>query len=165
MEEAATPAQSFWSGLVTPESVYGTILVGGMIVGAGAVDATPWHTFLAVLGTVLVFWTAHVYAGTVAGDEGPDATFVPSLRRSMHRSLGFLTSAVPPLLILLFGALEIVPDDVALWIALWLGVAILGVIGYSAFSLRGSSVPVRLLGCVSTAALGVAIIVLKAIIH
>ena len=153
---------------VTEESVYGTILVNGMIIVSGTYGATSWETFLTVLGTVLVFWVAHVYAGTVAGHgviEGDETTLRTALRRSFRRSLGFLTSALIPSLILLFGALRIIPDVIAIWAALWLGVVILGALGYSAFALRGSSIPIRILGCLGTAALGLAMIFLKALIH
>ena len=44
-------------------------------------------------------------------------------------------------------------------------VLLLGVIGYSAFAIRRSSWPVRILGCLGTAAFGVAMILLKAVIH
>jgi hypothetical protein len=61
--------------------------------------------------------------------------------------------------------LQVVPDNAAVWTALWLGVFILGALGYSAFALRGSAWPIRVLGCVGTAALGVAMILLKVGIH
>jgi hypothetical protein len=156
------------ASLITEESVYGTILVSGMVVVSGAHDSTSWQTFLTVIGTVIVFWAAHVYAGTVAGHgvvEGDQTTLPMAFRRALRRSLGFLISALPPSFVLLLGALRVVPDSLALWVALWLGVVILGVLGYSAFALRGSSWPVRILGCLGTAAFGVAMILLKAVIH
>ena len=153
---------------VTEESVYGTILVNGMIIVSGTYGATSWETFITVLGTVLVFWIAHVYAGTVAGHgviEGDETTLRTALRRSLRRSLGFLTSALIPCLILLIGALRVIPDVLAIWTALWLGVIILGVLGYRAFAVRGSSMAIRILGCLGTATLGLAMIFLKALIH
>ena len=156
------------AALITEESVYGTILVSGLIVASGAYHSSSWATFVTVVVTVVVFWGAHVYAGTVAGHgvvEGDETTLGIAFRRSLRRSVGFLISAVPPSIILLLGALRVVPDEVALWVALWLGVVILGVLGYSAFALRGSSWPIRILGCLGTAAFGVAMIVLKAFIH
>lgn len=156
------------TGIITEESVYGTILVSGLIVASGTQQASAWATFSTIAATVVIFWGAHVYAGTVAGHgvaKGDETTLGTALRRSLRRSLGFLISAVPPSIVLLFGALRIVPDQAALWIALWLGVVILGVLGYSAFALRRSSWPIRILGCLGTAAFGVVMIVLKALIH
>lgn len=156
------------TSFVTEESVYGTLLVSGMIVVSGGYGASSWQTFLSVLGTVIVFWVAHVYAGTVASHgvvEGDETSLGDALHLSLRRSVGFLTSALMPSAVLLIGALRIIPDSVALWVALWLGVVILGALGYSAFALRGSSWTVRILGSLGTAALGVAMILLKALIH
>ncbi|MGO4782811.1 hypothetical protein [Cryobacterium sp. W22_MBD10_FK3] len=168
MVQSHTVSRPFLGGFVTEASVYGTILVSGMIVVAGGYGATSWQTFLGVIGTVIVFWAAHVYAGALV-EYGVNKTEDPSMgtavRLSLRHSLGFLTSAVPPSIVLLLGALRAVPDDVAVWIALWLGVVILGALGYSAFALRGSPWPIRILGCVGTAGLGVAMILLKVVVH
>ncbi len=114
---------------ITEESVYGTVLVSGMIVVAGSYGATSWEVFLSVFGTVVVFWAAHVYAGTIAGHgafEGDDSSLGTAFRRALRRSVGFLTSALPPSVVLLLGATQTVDDKVAIWVALWLGVVILG---------------------------------------
>lgn len=153
---------------ITEESVYGTILVSGMIVVSGSYHATSFETFVSVITTVIVFWAAHVYAGTVAGHgvtPGDQTTLSTAFKESLHRSLGFLLSALPPSAVLLLGTLRLVPDALAVWTALWLGVVILGILGYRAFALRGSSWPLRILGCLGTAAFGVPMILLKAFIH
>jgi hypothetical protein len=153
--------------LLTEESIYGTVLVNGILVAAG-VDTALWHLFVSVLGTVVVFWAAHVYAGTVVGygrSGHHSLTLGTAFRRSMLHSVGLLTAALPPCVVLLLGALRVVPDAAAVWGALWLGVGILGVCGYRAFQLRGSSATARILGCLGTAALGLAMVVLKAVIH
>ncbi|MFF1876328.1 hypothetical protein [Leifsonia sp. NPDC058230] len=153
---------------ITEESVYGTILVSGMVVAVGSYGASSWQVFLSVFGTVVVFWAAHVYAGTIAGHgvfEGDDTTLGTAFRRAVRRSAGFLTSALPPSIILLIGALEIVPDLVAIWAALWLGVLILAILGYAVFALRGKHWTICALGALGTAAFGLAMIFLKAVIH
>jgi hypothetical protein len=155
---------------ITEESVYGTVLVSGMIVVAGSYGATSMQVFLSVFGTVVVFWAAHVYAGTIAGhgiseDVGDDTSLLTAFRRALRRSVGFLTSALPPSVVLLLGALDAVDDKVAIWVALWLGVVILAVLGFIVFSLRGDSWPVRILGALGTAVFGIAMILLKALIH
>lgn len=118
------------SGFVTAESVYGIILVSGMIVASGGQGVTSWSVFVKVLVTVIVFWAAHVYAGTVAAH-----------------------------------GIEVHGAHASLKTALWLGVVLLAVIGYSAFARLGFTVPMRILGALTTAAFGVAMIVLKAVIH
>lgn len=153
---------------ITEESVYGTVLVNGMIVAAGSHGASSWTVFVTVVVTVIVFWAAHVYAGTIAGhgiDMPRGTSLSVSFHRSLRRSVGFLTSAVPPSIVLLLGALRVVDDTVALWVALWLGVVILGVLGFTVFALRGDSWPVRIIGTITTALFGFAMIILKAVIH
>src|SRR5690242_1351432 len=94
---------------VTEEAVYGVILVDGMILVSGGHGATAWSVFWTVIGTVIVFWAAHVYAGTVA-HHGLDHDRMISLgeafRGSLRRSLGLLASALIPSFILLLGATQ-----------------------------------------------------------
>ncbi|WP_248305624.1 hypothetical protein [Agromyces sp. H66] len=153
---------------VTEESVYGIILVSGMIVVSGGHGDTAWRVFWTVLVTVVVFWAAHVYAGTVAR-HGLDHERIVGLgeafRMSVRRSLGLLASSTIPLVILLLGATRAIPDAYAIWAALWAGVVVLAVLGWIAFARRGSPWPIRLAGSLGTAAFGVAMIVLKAFVH
>jgi hypothetical protein len=58
-----------------------------------------------------------------------------------------------------------VPDDAALWTALWVCVAVLAVLGFIAFRRRGASLPMQVLGSLATAGFGVAMIILKAFVH
>lgn len=154
--------------LISEESVYGTVLVGGMIVVSRGAGASAWETLEAVLGTVLVFWIAHLYAGTVASYHtvaGDETTLREAFRRALRRSVGFLTAAIAPSIVLLLGALEAISDDAAVWTALWLGVGILAVVGYRVFAVRGAKLSIRILGSLGTALMGVAMILLKVLIH
>ena len=153
---------------VTEESVYGVILISGIIVAVGGDGESAWRLFWTVVGTVIVFWAAHVYAGTVARhglDDTHQIGLREAFRRSFRRSLGLLASALIPSFILLLGATRAIPDAFAIWAALWAGVVVLAVLGWIAFSRRNASWPVRVAGSLGTAAFGIAMIVLKAIIH
>ena len=108
----------------TEESVYGVILVSGMIVVAGGHGESSWTVFWTVLITVIVFWAAHVYAGTVARHGLDDDRMIglrEAFRISFRRSLGLLASALIPSFILLLGATRAIPDAYAIWVALWVG--------------------------------------------
>lgn len=151
----------------TEESVYGVLLVAGLIVASGATHSTSWQLFWTIVVTVAVFWMAHVYAGTVARhglDHDRVLDLGESFRAALKRSWGLLASAFVPLAILLLGAAEVVPDAVAIWSALWAGIAVLAALGYLAFLRRGASLPVRLLGAVVTAGFGLLMMLLKAIV-
>ncbi len=157
------------ASFATEEAVYGVLLVAGMIIVAGGYHSdSSWRVFTTVVGTVFVFWAAHVYAGTVA-HHGLEEDRVTGLREafqmSLRRSLGLLTSALIPSLILLFGATRVVDDSNAIWAALWVSVAVLFVLGFIGFTRRGASWPWRILGALGTAAFGFAMIALKAIVH
>lgn len=152
----------------TEEAVYGIILVAGMTAVSGVHRATSLQVFATVLVTVLVFWLAHLYAGTVAGhglDHDRVVGLRESFRRSFRRSLGLLLSSLIPLLILLMGSARMIPDLVTIWMTLWVCVAVLGVLGYIAFHRRRAPWPIRILGSLTTAAFGLIIIVAKAFIH
>jgi RsiW-degrading membrane proteinase PrsW (M82 family) len=153
---------------VTEESVYGVLLVSGMIVASGGHGESSWRVFWSVAVTVVVFWAAHVYAGTVA-HHGLDNDRLVGLRESFRiallRSRGLLLSSAIPLAILLMGAAKAIPDKVALWAALWAGVVVLAVLGFIAFRRRGAWWPVQILGSLITAGFGVALIVLKSVVH
>lgn len=156
------------ASFATEEAVYGVLLVSGMIIVAGGYSDSSWTVFTTVVATVFVFWAAHVYAGTVA-HHGLEEDRVTGLREafrmSLRRSLGLLTSALIPSLILLLGATRVVDDTNAIWTALWVSVVVLFVLGFIGFTRRGASWPWRILGALGTAAFGLAMILLKAIVH
>jgi hypothetical protein len=172
-EEAQAPerrgaAHILRASFVTEESVYGVILVSGMIVVAGGHGDSSWTTFWTVATTVIVFWAAHLYAGTVAAHGMDDHRMVglgEAFRRAFRRSLGMLVAALIPSFILLLGATRAVPDSIALWTALWVCVAVLAVLGFIAFRRRGASMLMQVLGSLATAGFGFAMILLKAFVH
>ena len=156
------------SSLSTEEGVYGVILVAGMIVVSNSYESTAWEVLVTVVITVVVFWAAHVYAGTVSHhgfENGRNVTLRESFVHALRRSLGLLVSSFVPIVLLLLGALHVLDEERAIWLALWSGVVVLAVLGYVAFARRGVSMGRRLLGSLATAAFGIVLIVLKAAIH
>lgn len=155
------------AGFATEEAVYGVILVAGMIVASGG-SGSSWSVFTTVVVTVLVFWAAHVYAGTVS-HHGLEHDRVMGIREAFRlaigRSAGLLTSALIPSFLLLLGASEVVADTTAIWVALWTCVLVLAILGFIAFSRRGASWPWRIVGALGTATFGLVMIILKAAIH
>ncbi|SEB61236.1 hypothetical protein [Microbacterium hydrocarbonoxydans] len=155
-------------GFGTEAAVYGTILVSGLIAVSSAHGETSALVLLTVGVTVLVFWAAHIYAGTVArlGEEGGEHLGIRSaLIRSVRHSLGMLSSAGVPALILLAGTTRLIPDEAANDVALWSGTAILAFLGFVAFMRRGSGLRACVLGAVATASFGVVFVALKAFVH
>lgn len=156
------------ASFATEEAVYGVILVAGMIVVSGGHGESSWTVFTTVVVTVLVFWAAHLYAGTVAhhGLERDRVTGLhEAFQMALTRSMGLLASALIPSVILLLGATKVIDDQSANWLALWMCVLVLAVLGFIAFTRRGASWPMRIIGSLTTAAFGVIMIVAKALIH
>lgn len=156
------------ASFATEAAVYGVILVAGLEVVAAVGGKTSWEVFTIVIVTVVVFWAAHVYAGTLAHLGLAHDRVVgigEAFRISLKHSAGLLASALVPSLILLLGTTDVIDDDAAIWLSLWAGVVVLEVLGWIAFSRRGAAWPMRLLGAFATGAFGFVMIVAKAFIH
>ncbi|MFN8138038.1 MAG: hypothetical protein U0R79_10820 [Propionicimonas sp.] len=109
--------------------------------------------FAKVFLTVLVFWAAHVYAGTVAhlGDEPMSGVPLPTRvltagREAVVHSWGMLLTSMLPLLVILLGHVGVIDDQQAVWGSLWTSVALLGVLGYAKVAAWTANPGVRLAG-------------------
>jgi hypothetical protein len=153
--------------LMSEEAIYGLILVSGMIVVSGTLAGTSLNALTTVAVTVLVFYAAHVYAGTLGRLAATDghAGLRTSLRAASHQSSGMLLAAVPPLGVLLLGAVDVLADTTAIWTALIVNTVLLGALGWIAVARWSRHWFPRLLSAIVTAAFGGVLILLKAIIH
>lgn len=155
--------------LLTEASVYGVLLVSGLIVVTSRYDNESWDVFVRVMGTVSIFWAAHVYSGVVAhmGDYGLTIKhgLGEALRESLRHSMGMLLAALIPLFVLLLGAVGAIAGTAAYWYALWADVIILAVLGYLGVARVTPKIHIRLLGALITSMFGIALVVLKVIIH
>ena len=153
--------------LRSEEAIYGLILVSGMIVVSYGLVGTSINAFITVVVTVVVFFAAHVFSGTLARLAASDgaAGVWPSVRASVQHSSGMLLAALPPLVVLLLGTARLIPDDTAIWAALLLDVALLAVLGWLIVARWTTRFWPRLLSAVITAAFGRVLVALKAFIH
>lgn len=153
--------------LISEESIYGLILVSGMIVVSKSLTGTSFGALVTVVVTVIVFFMAHVYAGTIAGMA--KARSQGDLRRSFitafHHSEGMLIVSIPPIVMLLLGVLEVVDDDIAIWTALIVDAVILGTLGWFAVARWNPRFWPRLTSALITAAFGGVLAALKAFVH
>lgn len=126
--------------LVTPELVSGIVLVSVVVAVADESDGV-FDVFSITLLSLLVFWFTEVFAHTVAAQrrrrEGQAVALGASVRSALHHSRGFLFAGVLPLVFLLIGLFGLHDGIVAYWVALWAGVATLGVVGWIAFGGQG----------------------------
>lgn len=154
--------------MLSEASVYGVIVVSALIIVTRGSSDASWDVFWKVLGTVIVFYIAHAFASVVSHlgvDIDGDKSIGRLLLYGLRHASGLLLAALIPLTVLLLGATDVISDDAAIWIVLWLDVAILGVLGFAAVARMTRNPRSRALGGALTALLGIAIMVMKVLIH
>lgn len=145
-------------------TVYGTIVVlATLTAGARTFEERPWQLLAVAAATVFVLWIAHVYAHGLGEsvNEGHRLT-IDELGAIARRELAILLAAVPLLAAVMLGALDILDESTALWLAFAIGVASLAVQGFRYARLErltrsGTAITVGL-----NLVLGLAIVALKA---
>ena len=157
--------------IVSEPAIHGVILVAGLVVILGNSEEASWDVLVKVIATLVVFWAAHVYAGAVAhlGDEYEGDTpwrtrAVRATRDALDHSWGMLLAGVIPLVVLTLGTLNLLSDQNAIWGTLWVAVLILGILGWLGVASWSPRPQARLLGAVVTSLLGLALVVLKALV-
>ena len=149
------------------------LISGLLVIVAGQPDASAAPDVLTkVVATAAVFWLAHVYSGVVAhlGDHHEE-NYPSSVRLSravvyaLNHSWGMLAATLVPIVILGLGVVGLLSYEQAIWGTLWVDVAILAILGFVGISTWTRSIVPRLVGALTTALLGVGLILLKAMIH
>jgi hypothetical protein len=112
--------------------IYGTILVLSVVIaGNKAYPSDPGHIAAFVAVTIIVFWLAHVYSHGLAHSVGHDEHLsFAELRRIALRESSLLEAAVPSVAALLAGALGLISEQAAIWLALALGLVVLATQGF-----------------------------------
>ena len=153
--------------LMSEESIYGLILVSGMIVVSYDLTGTSLSALITVVVTVIVFFIAHVYSGTLArlAETDGKATLPDSLGRALYHSLGMLVVSLAPITVLLLGVTRAIDDDLAIWTALIIDTVALGILGWLAVAKWTKHFWLRVASALLTAAFGGILIVMKAFIH
>jgi hypothetical protein len=164
---AARPVRFVLDAYNTEHAVYGIVLVTTLVAVGWHFD-TDLEVLLFIAGTVGVFWLTHVYAGVVASRHTTEGRAVPvwqAIRRSAVHSVGMLLAMLLPCAALALATLGWVDEYVAYYIALWIGIVSLAVIGWINSARNRSRWPLRLLSAAITVAFGLAIIWLSALVH
>ncbi|UOE45425.1 hypothetical protein [Agromyces larvae] len=164
---SAGAARTFVDVAFTDHGVHGVVLVS-------ALTAIGWHfdTDLEVLGfivgSVVVLWLTHVYAAVVAGRRTPAGRGIALWRAVLSaaaHTAGLLLAMLLPVFFLLLAVIGLVDEYVAYYLALWVGVAELAVMGWLNSARPGNPWWMRTLGALVTAGFGVAVIWLGTLVH
>ena len=110
-------------------TVYGTIVVLSMLVaGSSDYESDPWRLVAIVASGTAILWAAHVYArGLGESVKAKHRLTVAQVLAIGRRESAILLAAILPLVALALGALGVVSERLALWLAVGIGVAALAV--------------------------------------
>jgi hypothetical protein len=147
-------------------AIYGSILVAALVATLDAEHATAGAMSVAVLSTMVVFWIAHVWADAVAERvSDPAPLSVARVRRIARVQWPMVQTAIGPLVALLLADAGAWSLHVAVDIALAVSVVQLTAWGVVIGFRAASSWPAALLSGFVDGMLGVAIVVLKTLVH
>jgi hypothetical protein len=111
-------------------TVYGTIVVMGAIAAASSEATGAGDVAAVVAATVLVLWIAHVYSDALAETVKLGRRLDPAELRSVaRRELAIPLAALAPVASLVLGAIGVLRDSTAGWLAMGFGLATLLVQG------------------------------------
>lgn len=154
------------SGSAT-EGIYGLILATAVITVSRELDPTDaGRAALTTLVTALVYWLAHVYARLLGeavshGGTPSRATMAEAIRERWS----LVEVAIPLVLVLALGAIGAVPDSTALVLATVVALVELAATGAYAARRRGAGPAGTIASAAIASALGLAIVLLKVLIH
>jgi len=144
-------------------TVYGTIVVLAVIAaGSAPAEVEPWPLIALVVSTTIVLWVGHVYAhGLAESIQLGRRLDVTELRLLARREAALPLAALAPTLALFLGAVGLMSEGTAVWLALGLGVATLGIEGLRYARLEHLGYARTLLTISVNVMLGAAIVALK----
>jgi hypothetical protein len=146
------------------DAIHGTV-VGSAVMVAASLHGTLGQVVIAVVGTLLVFWATERYAGLLAAGVHGSALDRSSVAAALRSGWPMLQSAYAPLIVLLVASALGAELPAAVLAALGLSTALLAGLGYEAARRSGAPVGAALGWATGTGLLGVAVIVLKLVLH
>lgn len=147
-------------GLIT-----GTVVCAAAIAyGAGHLDTTG-TLCLAILGTVLVYWLAHLHAETIGSALTHGHHPMLALRHALSATWPIAGVSVLPVGILLVAELFGADLRTAAWVALIATIGLLTVYSYLAGARGGLDARGRLVSAAAGAGLGILVALLKVALH
>jgi hypothetical protein len=166
---ARAPARTFrWGPFRPPDSagaIYGTIAAMAVIAGAARQPSHGRVLALAV-GTVFVFWLAHVYAHALAHHlRGARRLDWSAITAAMSEQRTMLEGPAVLFFVLALGGIGLLDSHLAVNLALWVGVAMLVAWGVAYARRQRWGWPTSVTAGVVNGAFGLVIVALEVLIH
>lgn len=144
-------------------TLYGTIVVLAIVAaGSSPHAADAWQLLELVASSSIVLWVAHVYAHGLAESvrEGHRLTAM-ELGDVAEREASIVLAALTPMIALTLGALHVMSERSAVWLAIGLCLATLAVEALRYAALERLTVGAAVLTVATNVSIGVLIVVLK----
>jgi hypothetical protein len=146
-------------------AITGTVVCAAVIAyGAGHFDSTR-QLSLAIVGTLVVYWLAHLHATTLAISLVHRHHPVMALRHAVGETWHILGVSAVPVLVLLVANLAGASLRTSSWIALIATIGLLAAYSFVAGMRGGLGIGGRLASAAAGAALGVVVALLKVALH
>jgi hypothetical protein len=166
--EAAPWASETAAAVRSTQAIYGTIIATAVVAGTSEDESVgAGDLLLAVVGTAVVFWLAHLYCETLAmRRDGRASSVTEGLRWAMRTQRPILGAAVGPSFFLLLAIAGVVSRDAAVDLAIGFAIVQLFAWGFAAARMQpGSSFGGWVLGGSLDAFLGLLIVIIKTLVH
>jgi hypothetical protein len=152
-------------GMINGEGVITGTVVSAAVIAAAAGHLEETRLVIAILGTSLIYWLAHLHARTL-GDSVKHRTHpVDAFKEALAETWPILAAALVPAVILILTQLAGLPIRTDAWIALIASTVLLTVYSFFAGRRGGLGLGGSLLSACIGALLGLLVIGLKASLH
>jgi hypothetical protein len=152
-------------GMINGEGVITGTVVSAAVIASAAGHLEETRLVIAILGTSLIYWLAHLHARTL-GDSVKHRTHpVDAFKEALAETWPILAAALVPAVILILTQLAGLPIRTDAWIALIASTVLLTVYSFFAGRRGGLGLGGSLLSACIGALLGLLVIGLKASLH
>jgi hypothetical protein len=146
-------------------AVFGTVTAAAVIAATSAHEDGLDAILIATIGTLIVFWLAHIYERILEGHaEGTQLTLT-TIWLAVVDELPVIEAPLPSVLLLVAGAVGLLGYDAAVNLALWMAVAQLVIWSLVAARRQKWSWTASVVFAAISALFGMGIIALKALLH
>lgn len=145
--------------------ITGTVVCASVIAAAGGFIHSTAQLALAIVGTVFVYWLAHLHARALASAVADGQPPGQAVRMALVHTWPIAAASLLPIAFLMLAELAGATTKTAAWIALVATVGLLAAYSYLAGRRGGLGVWGSLAGAVAGAALGCLVVLLKSALH
>jgi hypothetical protein len=146
-------------------TITGTVVCAAAIAYTGGQTDSIWELSGVILGTVGVYWVAHLHAVTVGSSLTHRHHPVAAFRHALRETWPIAGASVVPLAVLLVTSLLGAEIKTAAWAALIATIALLTAYSYAAGARGGLDTGGRLASAAAGLGLGLLVVLLKVALH